>query len=393
MTMTAGYPDNDLMYLRQVVDPTLTMLPPRQLRLEIDSAFGEGFADSVDQDLESIFSGIGRSLSSAARDVGRFAQKAAPVVTTIGGGIVQGAMAGSAGGIPGIIAGAAVGGTGAGLSRYGSGAARQVGGALSGVTNLVGGFTPMGQAGKAIGSTIGGLGQLAGGRASPGQVVGQFGQMAGGGRAMGGMGALSQMFGGGAGGGGGRGGSMGALGGLMSAPQLASMMGGLFGGNTPVSQLASVMQRPETHQAIAALRLGDHGRPTIPVGTQQQPVPTAVFAQLLSHLAQQTVSQSTGLQRVQEAEAIGFMSDGESGFLGDPASESDRAARLWEMLNDAQAERFVEVLDYETAAFENETQTEGEAEIDAETEWYDALDLADAEAIEFALESESRHGW
>ena len=123
--------------LRQVVHPSLAALPGTQLRARIDGEYGEGTADLMESDLE-IFGGIGRAFSSAARDVGRFAQKAAPVVANIGGGVIQGAMAGSAAGLPGIIAGAAIGGTGAGLSRYGGGTARKIGGAMSGITSLAG---------------------------------------------------------------------------------------------------------------------------------------------------------------------------------------------------------------------------------------------------------------
>ena len=362
--MLAPYAPQDFPQLRQVVDPRLAGLPGQQLLSTIDSAFGDGMADSIDQDLEGIFDGFTRAMS-----------RALPVITQIGGGALQGAMAGSAAGLPGIIAGAAAGGTGAGLSRYGHGAARQVGNALSGVTQLAGQFTPMGQAGAALGSTVSGLGAMAGGRSR--------GQSGGGG-----------------------GNALGQIAGLLSSPQISGALGGLFGGTGPAGQLASAMQRPEVNQAIAALRLGDMGRQTLPVGPQQQPVPTTVFAQLLSHLAQQAHAMPVGQAapqspsflggRIGEAEALEFMSDGEGGFIGDPSSAGDRAARLWDMLNDSLAEQIVETLEgYETSDYADNADSWGDYAGDyaAEAAWQDQLDLAEAESIDFALATEPRYGW
>ncbi|MGL4964880.1 MAG: hypothetical protein ACRC67_26885 [Inquilinus sp.] len=370
MTLS-GDQEFDLRYLREVVDPSLAGLPTYALRDQVDVAFGDGFAEAMDADLEGVFDGIGRAFSSAARDVGQFAQRAAPAVAHIGGGIVQGAMSGSAAGLPGIIAGAAVGGAGAGLSRYGSGAARQVGQALSGVTQLAGQFSPMGRAGGAIGSAVSGLGSLAGGRGRPnfGQIAGQVGQVA--------ASALGGRIGGGA---------MSQVAGMLRSPQAAGVLGQLFGGGNGAGQLMSALQRPETQQALAALRLGPMGRSNIPVGPQQVPVPAAAFAQLLGHLAQQAAGAGPTPRGEADGEAMAFMEDGEGGFFGDPASPGDRAARLWDMMNDAQAERLIETL-------EHEAWTDDEDVYDADSEFYDALDLADAEAIEFALEAEARHAW
>jgi hypothetical protein len=360
--MLAPYAPQDFPQLRQVVDPRLAGLPGQQLRSTIDSAFGDGMADSIDQDLEGIFDGFTRAMSQAL-----------PAITHIGGGVLQGAMAGSAAGLPGIIAGAAVGGTGAGLSRYGHGAARQVGNALSGVTQLAGQFTPMGQAGAALGSTVSGLGAMAGG--------GRRGQPGGGN-------------------------ALGQIAGLLSSPQVSGALGGLFGGTSPAGQLASAIQRPEVHQAIAALRLGDMGRQTLPVGPQQQPVPTAVFAQLLSHLAQQAHTMPVGQAAphapsfpggpISEAESLEFMSDGEDGFIGDPSNAGDRAARLWDMLNESLAEQIVETLEgYGTGDYADNADGWGDYADDyaADAAWQDQLDLAEAEAIDFALTTEPRYGW
>jgi hypothetical protein len=373
MTMY-GDQEFELRYLREVVDPSLAGLPGFALREQVDSVFGEGFAEAMDADLEGAFDGIGRAFSSAARDVGRFAKRAAPVAAHIGGGVIQGAMSGSAAGLPGIIAGAAVGGAGAGMSRFGSGAVRQAGQALTGVTQLAGQFSPVGSAGGAIGSAVSRLGSLAGSRGRP-----NFGRA-----------GLAKMgaFGGGAGGG-----AMTQVAGMLQSPQAAGALAQLFGGGSGAGQLLSASRRPETQQALAALHLGPMGRPSIPVGPQQTPVPTAAFAQLLGHLAQQAAGAAPPWQAAHEGEGIAFMSDGEGGFYGDPASTGDRAARLWDMMNEAQAERLIETIEYEAWPSDADGyETEGEFH-GADSEFYDALDLADAEAIEFALESEARHVW
>jgi hypothetical protein len=397
--------------LRQVVNPSLATLPGSQLRARIDGEYGEGTADLMEQDLEGFFSGIGRAFSTAARDVGRFAQQAAPVVAHIGSGVVQGAMAGSAAGLPGIIAGAAVGGTGAGLSRYGKGAARDIGGALSGVTSLASQFSPMGRAGGALGSTLGALGSAAGGRGRGG---------AGGAAGM--LGGLlsSRQAGGGAGGIGGM------LGGLLSSPQAAGALGSLFGGGRAVDQLSSLIRRPELQQAMAAMRLGNLGRSAIPVGGGGgSSVPVGAFAQLLSHLVGEAAAEMAEFSSDAAGEAAenDFMR-GESGeFAGDPSLLTDRTARLWGMLNEAQYERLAEAVeaewsdaeaehyeaDYADADFADGDSADADyaddeyADDDAETEWeiweseqefLDSLDLADADAIDAALyEQEADYAW
>jgi hypothetical protein len=360
-------------YLRQVVQPSLSGLPARELRARIDAALGEGTADSIEQDLEGAFDGIGRMFSSAARDIGKFAQKAAPAVAHIGGGVLQGAMAGSAAGLPGIIAGAAVGGAGAGLSRYGKGAARQVGGALSGITSLAGQFTPMGQAGTALGSTLSGLGGAVAGKG--GRSARTASPSAG---PTGGVPALGQIAG------------------LLSSPQAAAAVGGLFGGNRPADQFASTVQRQEVQKALAAMRLGRFGRSEIPVGSAQRPVPTAGFAQLLSHLVQQMATEAAEVEAEGEAEsaALEFMSDGAGGFIGDPALPSARAARLWDMLNEAQSERLIEAVasvDRDEGDDSEVDDADADEGYGADDEYYDALDLAEAEDIDYALSQEDLH--
>jgi hypothetical protein len=396
-------------HLRQVVHPALAGLPAFQLREQVDGEFGEGTAEAIERDLEGVFDGFGRMLSSAARDLGRFAQRAAPIAAHIGGGVLQGAMAGSAAGLPGIIAGAALGGAGAGLSRYGSGTARDVGRAMSGVTSLAGQFTPMGQAGSALGSTLSGLGAAVGGnagKAAPAQ-AGARAAFAGQAGARHAPAATGAMTGAGGSGAGGMGALTGMLGNALGSPQAAGVMNSLFGGSGAAGQLASTIQRPEVQQALAAIRLGALGRPAIPVGAGGTSVPTAAFAQLLGHLIGEVAAEmaETASESSAESAEFDFMRGASGEFIADPASVSDRAGRLWALLNESQAERFAESMameaaapesgeaeaEAETEASEDEGWQEGEAEWEAwqsEQEFLDSLDLAEAEAIDAALSSE-----
>lgn len=373
---------NELQNLRQVVQPRLAAMPTAQLRHVVDGAFGWGTAEAIDEDLEGVFGDIGKALSSAARDVGRFASKAAPGIASIGGGVLKGAAAGSALGLPGIIAGAATGGVGAGLSTYGRGAARQVGQALGGVTQLAGGLTPMGQLGGAVGSAVGALG--ARGRPGQGPAAGRtLGQLAG---------MLGSALPGGATGGG----ALGQVAGLLTSPQAASALGGLFGGGGASGQLSAALRNPDVQKALAALRLGPLGRPTIPVGAAGQAVPTAAFAQLLGHLSQRVAAEAEGAG---EAEATGFMTDAEGGFLGDPASAVDRAARLWDMMNEAMAERVIEAIEAEYSTGEDldaEDYGEDVEDWDAEVEWAEFLDEMNMAEMDYAPDQAligARHAW
>jgi hypothetical protein len=370
-------------HLRQVVEPGLAMLPAMQLREHIDSSLGEGTADAVEGDLENIFGGIGRAISSAAHDVGHFAQHNAGGLAQIGGGIIQGAMAGSAAGLPGIIAGAAVGGTGAGLRTYGKGTARDVGNALGTVTNLAGQFSPLGRVGATIGPAVGNIGgalasgggrggAAAIGQALPGIVSGIAGAGGGGGAA-----------------GGGAGGMAGAL--FGAAPQIAGSLASLFGGSSAAGQLASAINRPEIQQALGAMRLGSMGRPSIPVGPANTPVPTGQFAQMLSQLLGQAAQEwSDAAGEGAELAEVDFMRDGAGEFAGDPSNPSDRSARLWTMLNAAQGERFGEALAWETERADAEGNFESDtdsSDFGSDAAYWDSVDRAEADALNDQLDA------
>lgn len=145
--------------------------------------------------------------------------------------------------------------------------------------------------------------------------------------------------------GGGKGGTSTALGALTS----------LFGGTSAAGQLQSYLQRPEVMQALAALNLGSLGRPTIPVGSAQTPVPAAAIARVVGELVEQAVAEAAALSDGAEGE-LRYMTDEAGEFVGDPALDRDRAARVWELLNEAQAERLVNAV----AIYEQVAEAYGE---------------------------------
>jgi hypothetical protein len=347
----------DYPHMRCVVRSDLAALPDPALVAHINRLYGEGAAESYEDYLEDIFGDVGHAFSSAvntvghvASDVGRFAAQAAPVVARVGGGVLQGAMSGSALGLPGIIGGAVLGGTGAGLSAYGKGAAHDVGGVLSGVTNIAGQFSPMGRAGGALGSVITGL---AGGDAK--------------GAAGAAVNALSGLLGGGAGG---------ALGALSGGGGALGALTSLFGGGSAAGQLMSLLQRPETMQALGALNLGAAGRNSIPVGSPQTPIPVSAITSLIGQLAHQASAEAAAIAGDGEGR-LEYMI-GESGdYVGDPASPDARAAAVWNALNNAQAERLVNAITAE-AFGEGEP---GEGATDYET---DMVELAEADGEDSA---------
>jgi len=163
----------------------------------------------------------------------------------------------------------------------------------------------------------------------------------------------------------------------------------LFGGSGAASQLASVIQRPEVRLALEKLRNGGGG--AVPVGAAQTMVPVAGIANLVRELAEQAADEAAAEYEDAESE-LGYMADDAGEFVGDPANATDRAAQIWNLLNDAQAERLLANLvgaaqrgvraltaEYEEADWESEEA--------AETAYWDAIDLAEAYALESADES------
>lgn len=210
------------------------------------------------EDVENFFSDIGNGLSSAASAVGHFAQQAAPVVARALPSMAQGAMAGSALGPWGALAGAVAGGAGSILSQTNNPTARAIGGGLSTVTNLA--------------STIRGGG--------PTGAMGALGAL-GGGTMQGAAIPLSPAAGGG------------------SANALIGLLG-----------------RPEITQGLLQGALGQFGRQNIAIGGQQ--IPTSLLLNALGTLANRAAHEAAEAQDtgealpahfVEAAEALGLESE------------------------------------------------------------------------------------
>jgi hypothetical protein len=347
----------DFPNLRVVVAPELAALPGPTLAAHINRLYGEGAAEGYEEYLEGIFD-----------DIGKIVKQAAPVIAKVGGGALQGALAGSALGLPGIIGGAVLGGAGAGLSTYGKGAAHDIGGVLSGVTNIAGQFTPAGRLGGALGSVVSGL---AGGSAK--------------GAAGSAVNALGGLLGGPAGG---------ALGGLAGGGSALGALTSLFGGGNATGQLLSLLQRPETMQALAALNLGPAGRKTLPVGSAQTPVPVSAITNLIGALAHQASAEAAAIAGDGEGQ-LEYMI-GESGdYIGDPALPRDRASAVWNALNNAQAERVISAMQQAPAATPRWRRPEaygewepGEAASDYEMDMVELAEATDESFEEGVMEWE-----
>lgn len=148
-------------HLREVLDDRFAALPDDQLEAAFEAAFGEGITPA---EYEEFFGGLAKAFGGAVKDVGRFAQQAAPVLASGAQGALQGAAAGSVAGPWGALGGALLGGVGSALQSHGRGAARDVGSAISGVVNTAGMLTGRGGAAQA---GAGMLGSLLGQRGGP----------------------------------------------------------------------------------------------------------------------------------------------------------------------------------------------------------------------------------
>lgn len=206
--------NEDYPLLRASLAPAYAEVDAHQLDAIVRQIYGEGASA---EDVEGLFDDIGRGLSHAATAVGHFAQQAAPVIGRALPAMAQGAMAGSALGPWGALAGAVAGGAGGILAQSSNPTARAIGGGIGTVSNLV--------------STVRG-----GGAGGP-------------------LAALGAIGGGARGGGGGN--------------PLAMLTGGGGGG---ANGLIGMLARPETMQALTSAAMGSFGRQAIPVGGQQVPV-------------------------------------------------------------------------------------------------------------------------
>src|SRR6476469_1991288 len=150
--------------LREHLAPELAELSDEQIDVLVEQFYGAGFTG---EDLEGFFDTLKHGLGNVAGAVGNFAKKAAPVVTGALPGVAQGAMAGSALGPFGMLAGAIAGGAGSALSRSKNPALSGIGRGLGTATQLA--SAVRGGAAGGIGSLLqGGLSQLGGGRGGGG---------------------------------------------------------------------------------------------------------------------------------------------------------------------------------------------------------------------------------
>ena len=147
----------------------------------------------------------------------------------------------------------------------------------------------------------------------------------------------------------------------------------LFGGSSAAGQLLSLLRRQEAVEAFEALRLGPTGRRTIPVGSAQTPLPVSAVANVVRELADQISNEAAALADGSEAE-LQYTTNSTGEFVGDPASEQERAARVWELLNEAQAERVLNILATRVPAEQQDEAYYDESDQE-EADFYDALDL------------------
>ena len=293
MNSRTSAPQDAYPYLRQCLAPQFADVDTESIEAYMDQRFGPGAAEHYDAYLEGFFDDLSRTF-----------QRVAPMVANVAGGVARGAMAGSSLGLPGIIAGAVTGGAGTALSSYTSGPLRDVGNVLNTGTQIASQFSPLGQVGNQVGNAISGLGRVAPqqGAQMP-SPPGQAGMGGGAGPMLAGLGSLLGNGGGGAAG-----------------------------------QLSSLLGRPEVQQALMALLMGQAGRRTVSVGGAQTPVPTTAIAGLLQNLSAQAVSEAAAWADGAESD-LAYMADANGEFVGDPSEDDDRAARVWDLLNNAQLER------------------------------------------------------
>lgn len=310
--------------LREHLDPRFAELSDEQIDALVAEAYGAGFTGA---DLEGFFDSLKHGLSSVGSAVGNFAQKAAPAVMKTLPAIAQGAMAGSALGPYGMLAGAIAGGAGSALSQSNNPTLRGIGQGLGAVTQIASSVRGGGggAAGGIGGLLKGGLSQLAGGRGGAaggvgGLLQGGLSQLAGGGGAAGGVGGLlqgglSQLAGGG--------GAGGALGGIA----------GLLGGARPPGQpmpagaganaLLGMLARPEVGQALMSAAMGGLGRQSIPMGSGQVGVQSILNA--IGSLAGRAAGEMAGT----EAESLpAYFYDAEGELAFDPSERHSRTDAL-----------------------------------------------------------------
>lgn len=353
-------------YLRSVLAPEYAALPTEQLEALMESQYGQGAVEQYDEYFEGFLS-----------DVGKFAAKAAPVVTNIAGGVVKGATTGASLGLPGIIAGAVAGGVGQGFASYGSGTLRDIGKGINTGIGVAGQFTGTGRIGSSLGGALSDIGQ---GKNVLKSTLGAASNLAGsalGGSALGG-GTLGKI----AGLAGGQGGVGSAISGLQGNGQ----------GGSAASQLLSLIQRPEVLQSLGAMAMGPTGRTTIPVGSAQTPIPTSAFTNLLGLLANRAADEQAALSDGSEND-LRYLMDDAGEWVVDPTESEQRANHLYDLLNAAEYERMVQADQKQQQLLQQQMRQQAasqermqqarvwQRQQEHETAMYDAVDLSETYAL------------
>jgi hypothetical protein len=268
--------------LREHLAPELAELSDEQIDVLVEQFYGVGFTG---EDLEGFFDTLKHGLGNVAGAVGNFAKKAAPVVTSALPGVAQGAMAGSALGPFGMLAGAIAGGAGSALSRSKNPALSGIGRGLGTATQLASAVRGGGAAGG-IGSLLqGGLSQLGGGR-----------------------------------GGGGLGGALGGIANLLGG---ARPPGQALPPGASANTLLGMLARPEVGQALMSAAMGGLGRQSVPMGSSQVGVQSILNA--ISSLAGRAAGEMAGTESESLPEYL-YNAEGELAF--DPAERNSRTDAL-----------------------------------------------------------------
>ncbi|MFV0645739.1 MAG: hypothetical protein ACK5NN_14815 [Sphingomonadaceae bacterium] len=214
----------DLPLLRSALSEQYAEADISELDSIVQSLYGE---EATAEDIEGLFSDIGRGIKRAARGVGRFAQKAAPALARAAPAALAGAGSGAAFGPWGALIGAGAGLTGGLLAQSRNRTARSIGSGIGRAGGLVASVRGGGPAGA-----LTSVGSGAAGRTPQGRAVRS----------------------------------------VISNRRNRPRPPGAATGGTSAASLAGLLARPELLQSLLASMLGSAGRQQIQVGGQNIPV-------------------------------------------------------------------------------------------------------------------------
>ena len=170
------------------------------------------------------------------------------------------------------------------------------------------------------------------------------------------------------------GGKLGSLAGsaIGAATGQPAAPGGLGGGGSAASQLLSTITKPETLQAVASMAMGAMGKSNVSVGGTS--VPVSAFANLLGTLVGK--AQAEYAESLSSAEGDGtpaYMQDYAGQPVSDPAVPLNRAAALYQLLQNAPRDNEAEDSEAEAA----------ELDMEAMRAEYDEMELLELEESEY----------